>query len=303
MTRPSYRLAALAGLGLLLTALPSPAKAVMIAPAPIYQRVAQADVVVVGKVTGIEEKTVEATQFPGNPAKVEYHVAVIKIEDHLLGAKALTHIKVGYIVPKEVPAAPPGPGGIRAVPIRRLPSVKFEVDQEVCAFLKKHHDGDFYVAQAYFDVIDKKAADFDKSVEQAKRCAKLLADPVASLKSKDADDRLLTAGMLVMRYRSGYRGPNPKTEAIDADESKLIMKALADADWTKPITRDTVSAQQVFTQLGATEKDGWTWKPTPGPVQPPNAYRDAAFEWVKSHVDTYRIQRLVEEKKEDKKEK
>jgi hypothetical protein len=292
----SYRLAGIAGLGLLLASLPAPAKAMMIAAAPIPQRVAQADVVVVGKVTAIEDKTVSATQAPGTKDKVEYHVAVIKIKDDLLGAKGLTHIKVGFIVPKEIPTPPPGPGGAVRLPIRRYPTVKLEVDQEVCAFLKKHHDGEFYVAQNYFDVIDKKAPDFDKQVEQAKKCAKALADPKASLKAKDAGERLLTAGMLVSRYRT-FRGPNAKTEAIDADESKLIMNALAEADWTK-VSRDTVSPLQAFAQLGVTEKDGFTWKPAPGVALPPNAYQNAAKEWVKANAEKYRIQRFVAEKKD-----
>jgi hypothetical protein len=296
MHRLSYRMAGLAGLGLLLTALAAPA--MMIAPAPIPQRVAQADAVVVGKVTAIEDKTVSVAQAPGVKEKVEYHVAVIKVSDDVLGAKGLTHIKVGFIVPKETP---PGKPGGPVVLIKRYPTVKLEVGQEVCAFLKKHHEGEFYVAQAYFDVIDKKNPDFDKQVELAKKCAKALADPKASLKSKDADERLLTAEMLVTRYR-GFRGPNAKTEAIDAGESKLILSALAEADWTK-VARDAVSPVQTFGQLGVTEKDGFVWKPAPGVVLPPNAYQDAAKAWVKDNADKYRIRRFVEEKKDEKKDK
>jgi hypothetical protein len=298
----SYRLAALAGLALLAAVLPAGAKAMMIAPAPIPQRVALADAVVVGKVTAIEDKTVSVSQVPGAKEKIEYHVAVIKVQDDLLGAKGLTHIKVGFIIPKEVPAPPPGPGGGIRLPIRRYPTVKLEVDQEVCIFLKKHHEGEFYVAQNYFDVIDKKSPTFEKEVELAKKCAKALADPKASLKSKDADERLTTAGMLVARYR-GFRGPNAKTEAINADESKLILTALAEADWTKPFSRDTISPLQVFGQLSVTEKDGWNWKPAPGVPVAPTAYQDAAKAWVKANAETYRIQRFTEEKKEEKKDK
>ena len=109
MHRLSFRLAGLAGLGLLLAALPAPAKAMMIAPAPIPQRVAHADVVVVGKVTAIEEKTVSVALAPGAKDKVEYRIAVIKVQDDLLGAKGLTHIKVGFIVPKERPPRPASP--------------------------------------------------------------------------------------------------------------------------------------------------------------------------------------------------
>src|SRR5581483_6143826 len=94
-----------------------PARAMMIAPAPIPQRVAQSEVVAVGKVTAVEDKTVSAPQFPGAKDKVEYRIAVVKISDHLLGAKGETHVKVGFVVPKEAP--PPKPGGPVIGPIRR----------------------------------------------------------------------------------------------------------------------------------------------------------------------------------------
>ena len=124
---------------------------------------------------------------------------------------------------------------------------------------------------------------------------KALSDPKASLKSKDADERLLTAEMLVARYR-GFRGPNAKAEAIDAGESKLIMAALAEADWHKPFKFGTTLPSQTFAQLGVTEKDGFVWKPAPGVALPQYAYEDAAKEWVKSNAEKYRIQRFVEKK-------
>jgi len=285
----------LAGLALLLVGLP--ASAMMIAPAPIPQRVAQADVVVVGKVTAIEDKPVSATQVPGAKEKVEYHVAVIKVQDALLGAKGLTHIKVGFILP--MPTPPPVPGKPILL-IKRYPTVKFDVDQEVCVFLKRHHEGDFYIAAAYFDVIDKKSPNFEKEVDQAKKCAKVLADPAASLKSKDAGERTLTACMLVSRYRA-WRGPNAKTESIEADESKSILTTLADADWTKPFAPNTMMPQTAFAQLGLTDKDGWVWKPAPN--TPQTAYGEAAKRWLKEHADTYRIQRFVDVKTDEKKDK
>ncbi len=291
----SRRLPWVVGLALLLVGLP--ASAMMIAPAPVPQRVAQADVVVIGKVTAIEEKPVLATAAPGVKEKTEYHVAIIKVQDALLGAKGLTHIKVGFIIPP--PAPPVKPGG-PVLLIKRRPTVKFNVDQEVCVFLKRHHDGDFYVAAAYFDVIDKKNANFEKDVEQAKKAAKVLADPMASLKSKSADERTFTACLLVSRYRA-WRRPNAKTESIEADESKLILTALADADFAKPIAPNTVMPRTAFAQLNLTDKDGWVWKPAPN--TPATAYGEAAKRWLKEHADTYRIQRFVDAKKDDTKEK
>lgn len=292
MRRLLYCWSWLVGLALLAVAVPASAKAMAIRVGPVPERVAMADVVIVGKVAAIQSKTVAATQFPGAKDKVEYTVASVKIEDALLGAKGLTHIKVGYIVPK--PLTPPaGRGPIRPT-LRRPPQVKLEVDQQGCFLLKKHHEGEFYIVPNFADFIDKKAANFDKDVALAKKCAKLLADPKAGLKSKDAGERTLTAGMLVVRYRTATV-PNAKTEPIDADESKLILKALAEGDWSKPIAQDTITPQTAFARLNLTEKDGFVFRAGPG--TPPTAYQDVAKAWLKQHADTYRIRRFVQEEK------
>jgi hypothetical protein len=281
----------LTGLALLAAALPAPA--MMVRPASRPQSVAAADAVIVGKVVAIESKTVSATPAPAAKDKVEYTIASVKIEDALLGAKGLTHIKVGFILPKEQPA--PQPGGPARPMIRRPPQAKLEVDREACLLLKKHHDGEFYVMPTFADVIDKKSPNFEKDVALVKKCAKLLADPKASLQSKDADERTLTAGMLVMRYRAAFVSDG-KTEPIDADESKLILKALAEGDWSKPFAQDTITPEAAFGRLNLAEKDGFVWRPGPG--TPPTAYRDMAKAWLKEHADTYRIRRFVEEKKD-----
>jgi hypothetical protein len=283
---------------LVLLAVTGPASAVAVMIQPVPQRVATADVVVVGKVSAIESKTVAATQFPGAKDKAEYTVAVVKIKDALLGAKGLTHLKVGFIMPKDPPAPPPG-GPIRPT-LRRPPQAKLEADQEACLLLKKHHEGEFYILPAYADLIDKKGPNFDKDLALVKKCAKLLADPKAGLKSKDADERTLTAGLLVVRYRTAGV-PNAKTEPIDGDESQLILKALAEGDWSKPFAQDTITAQAAFARLNLTDKDGFVFRPGAG--TPPTAYQDAAKAWLKAHADGYRIQRFVDDKKDEKKEK
>src|SRR5207302_1891396 len=102
-------------------------------------------------------------------------------------------------------------------------------------FLTPHHSGEFQVMQAYFDVVDKQAPTFDKDLEAAKKYAKMLADPDKSLKSKDTEERLTAAAMLISKYRSPQPSATPpKEEPIDADRSKLILNALADADWSPP---------------------------------------------------------------------
>src|SRR6516162_2722914 len=65
----------LAGL-LGLTFLAVPAWAMMIAPPVISQRVAAADAIVVGKVTGFADKSVTAVRYPGGTDKVNYQIAL-----------------------------------------------------------------------------------------------------------------------------------------------------------------------------------------------------------------------------------
>jgi len=269
------------------------AKAMMIAPAPLSQRVATADYVIVGKVTGFGDKTVSVAPFPGAKNKQEYQIALIKVETNILGAKGMKEIRVGFIPPMATPAG--GPRIIR----RPFRSVTFTLNQEALVFLTKYPEGDFFVAPAYYSVINK-GANFDKEVDEVKHCAKLLAEPKAGLESKDKADRLLTAGLLIAHYRQ--RRPvagEAKTTPIDAELSKQILLTLADADWAARPGRPgafQMTPQSLFYQLGVTPKDGWT--------QPKDfkQFPEAAKTWLKDNADKYRIQRFVYEKK-DKEEK
>jgi hypothetical protein len=157
--------------------------------------------------------------------------------------------------------------------------------------LTRHPDGKFYVAPAFYSVIDKKTdPNFNKDVAMVKRCARLLDDPMIGLKARDAKDRLLTAAMLVARYRTPSpvaNGGLPRTEPVGGRESKLILETLADADWSKNDADLRMGPQGVFFQLGLTPKEGWT---------PPANFKDlpeAARQWLKDNAGTYRIQRFV----------
>ncbi|MBY0523076.1 MAG: hypothetical protein K2R98_06740 [Gemmataceae bacterium] len=265
-----------------------PVQALVMAPSPIPDRVALADIIIIGKVTAIEDKTVMAKRFPDDKEKAQFGVGVVEVEDGIIGAKAKAKIRIGFVPPPPPNPNQPQIGGGR----NRFPALTPTVGQEACWFLTKHIDGDFYTIGAYFNVIGKKDnANFQKEVDLVKRCAKLLNEPAAGLKSKDPEDRLLTAGMLIIKYRTPRQfANNPKSEAIDAEQSKLILEALASADWTKrdPITQ--ASPYMYFNRLGLTDKDGWM-QPKDGNVAA------AAQKWIKDNAGKYRVQRYMADAK------
>jgi hypothetical protein len=270
------------------------ARAALIAPQPIPFRVATADAVVVGKVTGFADKTVPAKRFEGDRAS--YQVATVKVEETLLGKRA-KGVKVGFIPAAGGPGRVRPGGGVRPGGIRPISYAgpQLRVGQEACLFLHKVPGKDFYSVNFYFDVIDKKLGGepnpkFAGEVKEARRCARLLADPRKGLKSKKEKDRLTTAAMLVKRYRTQKPpfNPNPRTEPIDREESKLILRALRKADWKDVIGPEAMMApRNLFFMLGLTNMDGWN---------PPMDVKELPAEakkWLEANEDKYRVRRIV----------
>jgi hypothetical protein len=257
------------------------------------RQVATSEVVVIGKVESLQDKTVKAKHYQsGVTEDLEYQVATVKIEDGLLGVKGLTHIQVAYPVVGApgggVGGGVDGGGGFARPPIRRggvLP-LTLTKDQEGCFFLVKHPTETFYVAINSFDFMDKTNPLFEKYAAVTKKCAIVLEDPEKGLKSKDAAERLLAANILLTRYRSPKFGGN-KQEPIEAEQSKAILEAIAEADWAKPDNETQTNAQNMFYLLGVTPADGWT-QPTDFAQLP-----DAAKKWLKENAGTFRVKRLV----------
>jgi hypothetical protein len=249
---------------------------------PLPERIAQADLVVVGRVTAIENEGFEAKPFPSSAAKTTYRVLGMKAEQILLGDKMAKKIRVGFIVKATPTGAPP----------ERLP---IKVGQEGLFFLKKHHQEDFYVSFAFFDgFIPSGTPEFAQNLEVARKLANILHDPVAALKVGNASNRYLAVAMLIRKFRpSVVKGQQQKEEPIDADVSKLLLKALAEADWK--YDWDRISAQvypahpyHLFQQLGVTKADGY---------EPPTSdLRDtlaATQKWLLDHQEKYRVERLT----------
>jgi hypothetical protein len=257
--------------------------------ASLPERAALANVIVVGKVVEIEKKNVQAKPFPGAGEKSEYQVAVVEIKDAIQGAKGPTHVRIAFL-----PAAKGPVGGPIRPGIRRAPALQLTKGLEACFFLTPHFEETFHLIPNLTPPIDSKAENFKKEVEEAKRIAKLLDDPKVSLKSKNAADRELTAGLLLVRYRTPLNGET-KQEPIDAEQSKQILETLAAADFSQAVAPNGFTAQQAFFRLGLTEKDGWK------PPQFKNFQKEfppLVKKWLKDNAETYRIQRFVAEKKE-----
>ena len=236
---------------------------------------------------GRGEDRLRNTRLREPKAKFDFQVLELKVVEGLRGAKKGDVIRFGFMLPKTARDGPgPRPGVAEAV--------VHSTGQECLFFLSKHHDESFYIAPFDYDPIDKKQESYAKDLELTRRCVKLWEDPKAGLKAKDAKDRLLSAGMLIYHYRHYQPGKyGPETEAIPADESKLILNILADADWpTKAGPGSSLPFEMspgwLFSQLDVTFKDGWT-----SPDGDNAVLYAAAKQWVKTHANTYRIQRFV----------
>jgi hypothetical protein len=272
---------AICGLGVLAAIVP--ARALVIAPPPGPMRAAKAEVIVVGRIIALEEKDVSAPQFPKAPQNVNYRIAVVSVGEAIKGAKGLKTIRLGFIPPPQpVKGKPPfiRPG------IGRF-NVNFSVGQDGMFFLTKHHQENFYTAPMYFDFVNGENKNFKNEVRLAKLAVKIGNNPQAALKSKDNEERFFAAAMLIDKYRP-YVGPKAKTEPISAQESKLILTALLDADWKQGGPGGfQFHPYNLFLRLSPKDA-GW--------IQPQgniNIMHDSAKEWLQKNAGTYRIQRII----------
>src|ERR1043166_9080946 len=119
-----------------------------------------------------------------------------------------------------------------------------------------------------------------------------MADPVASLKSDDKETRYTAAAVLINRYRSPNNptGQPMKQEQISAEESKLILKALAEGDWKQMNFGAPIPVPlELFNQIGVTPNDGYN----PVNARTQQAIAEAMQKWLDENNGKFRIQRFV----------
>jgi hypothetical protein len=255
-----------------LALLPAVARADVAPAPPLFARIVTTDTILVGRVTAVEDKDVEVTLTPGAKTKVTMRVAVVAVADAIKSPRKLDKsIRIAFF-----PASKYAP--------------KPKTGEEGLFFLSGVAPEGVHLLTGIWDY---KPGAAEKETAEARRLAKLLANARESLQSRDQGERFLTAAMLVVGYRNRAGGGKFTSEPIDAEESKRILAALAEADWTKPSEVGTPAPLMVFGMLGLTKADGWV---PPQVINNPDDFANAAREWLKNNAGTYRIQRLVPEK-------
>jgi len=202
-------------------------------------RAMQADLVVVGHVAEIEKDAVDGPAYAGAPKdqKATYKVAVVKIDDRLIGAAGLTQLRVGFPAdaPAAVPPVDPAAGGRVPARVARLGgrgAVALTAGLEGCFMLDLLPGADFYVLSGYGAPLDKKGEGYAKQLEAVRKVAKAIDDPVAALKAKDLDDRFLAAHALLTRYQKGAGRPGAELGApVSAEENRLLLDLMLELPW------------------------------------------------------------------------
>lgn len=285
----------------------APARPVVYAGPTAFQKTVNAQLVVAGTVS-MTKDTVEAPLWQGAPTKATFRVATIKVSDTLLGEKAATvKVLLGAADPTYIndpfPGQPPQP---------YYPQVPNQIQlidgQEGVFFLTRHQT----VADAFthapgsppLNPLDTK---YKSELDEVKVVGAVHADPTKALKAEKADDRMRAAYVLVMKYRRppAYDGKQYEQKAIDAEEAKLIFKAIQDADWEmwdKPQqpneVRDyTLNPTNLLGQLqiytGAPGKGNFPQvRPQPGQGYH-KAYQDAFKSWMDANGKDFEIKRYL----------
>ena len=240
-----------------------------------------ADRVVVGRVHSPESKPVKVKPVPGVSHEITYHLFRLSSTETFAGGKAVTEVRIGGFLGdgKRAPVVPD------TTPVPN----PFVEDAEGLFFLQLHYSGEFYFVEKFVPKQDGKLLDDD--LKAAKRYLGLLANPLASLRSKEPSDRLTSAVLLLTRYQYRTTGfLTTETQPIPADENKLILAALAEANWeTDSPVHPWEVAHHLWQSSGG--KPGQVVKSPVLPKGTPAEQSAFLRDWVQKNLDTYRIER------------
>lgn len=283
-------------------AVPAEARALVAMNQPLALRVVHADVILIGKITEIEKDTVEGPAYPGAPKdqKAMYKVAVLKIEDSLMGAKGLTQIRVGFLADARPAVAPPvADGPPRPIrPGRGGPAaVALSAGMEGCFLLDPLPGADFYVVGGNGPPLPKKDENYDKELKVVKGVIKTIEEPIAALKAKNPDDRFRAAYVLLWRYQNAKGNSTRITrEAIPAEENKLLLAVLAEQPWQPkdpPRAGEVPPCRGAIWHLVNWNEQGFKTPPaTPG-IDYDKVLDEASVAFLKDNMDKIKLKRAV----------
>ncbi len=252
------------------------------------QKAAQSEYVIVGKIIDIEKEPLLAAPYPYAEGTIEYKMVTVKIADRLFGAGGVTQVRVGF--------APMNLGPRRGQ--IALQGLKTEVGTEACYFLLPHSSGDFFVPVPWGAPLDSNAKNFKEQIAEVQKVTSVLSDPTKALKLKESSERTFAARTLIGRYRSAPAMAGKgvlKQEDIAAEESKLILSALAEMPWLAD--EKSPGRATMWSLLNPSAKEGFTFPPASKGEAANKAMDDATLKWLKDQRDTYRIKRFVVERK------
>ncbi len=264
---------------------------VMILP-PGHERFVNADVVIVGKVIGIEPMDVETMMTPTSPYKFRFRVAIVKVSETLVGDKKSDTVRVAF-VPADEKRNPIGIG--------RYPELNFKltVGQEGLMFLKTHPIAKLPYGRLNHDFVPRESGtgkevpggrpivSYDGELKKARAAAKVFENPLKALRADDPADRWVATACLILRHRTPPH-PKAKTELLGLEESQRILTNLLEVDWQTK--RDRPSPWECFRMLDLTQQDGWI---APKQFSNQNELRDHIRAWHTQHGQKVQLRRFV----------
>lgn len=285
--RPQYRRQNVAALGVFLVWAGSATAYTSIPELGVPEKMGFATYVGVGKITAIDDEPVQVRLHPKHNWEALILVADVQITRNIYGLEKQKTLRLGFW----------------NSPLSKEPGKKpaLSIGQEGLFFAVKHYKENFCVVVLPGGFIDKRSPDFDKESTEAGRCGELLTRPLDGLKAKEAGERFLTAFMLLARYNDPtafhYNHPDAmqKDEPIDAEESKLILQALAETDWAADDPKTKWRPLQAYNRLGG---QGGAPPPRLSGFDSPQEL-EAAKKWLHENAETYRISKLVPGAKAD----
>jgi hypothetical protein len=199
----------------------------------VFRRAVTSALVVSGTVA-VGKETVEATAEYGHAAKTTYKLATIRVKDVLVGDKPGDTVTV--LLPPAEPVAVPAETRGRPPLLRRQPvqPVQLIDGQEGVFFLSRHPNAPphHHIPRGAVP-LNPLDTDYKDHLAAVKRVGAVVADPVPALKAKAAADRYDAAVALVYRYRFAFGNMPAEEVAVPAEETKLLLAAIAEFDWAE----------------------------------------------------------------------